>query len=92
MVPIMGGYATFVHPIIPRTSPPANTNQVIALLALFDIELPPYAGHHILFTLDLTSGLTNLIKIAWIPQILNKIANYHSELVLRCTLGSKGNN
>ena len=60
MVPIMGEYATFVHPIIPRTSPPANTNQVIALLALSDIELPSYAGYHILFTLDLTSGLTNL--------------------------------
>jgi len=41
MVPVMGEYATFVHPIIPRTSPPANTNQVIALLAFSDIESPP---------------------------------------------------
>ena len=41
MVPIMGEYATFVHPIIPRTSPPANTNQVIALLAFSDTFVPP---------------------------------------------------
>ena len=92
IVPTMLVYADVAHPTMPRISPTANTGQTMALLALFDIELPSYAGYLISFTLDLTSGLTNLIKIAWIPQILNKIANYHSELVLRCTLGSEGNN
>ena len=41
MVPIMGEYATFVHPNIPSMSPTANTNQTIALLAFSDIESPP---------------------------------------------------
>ena len=45
MVPIKELYASVAHPTIPSMSPTANTNQVIALLALFDIESPPYIAN-----------------------------------------------
>ena len=41
IVPVMGEYATLVHPSIPSTMPTANTAKVTALLVFIAISSPP---------------------------------------------------
>ena len=41
IVPVMGEYATLVHPSTPNTIPTANTTKVMALLAFSVISAPP---------------------------------------------------
>ena len=41
IVPVMGEYATLVHPSMPSTIPAANTAKVTALLAFSVISAPP---------------------------------------------------